>query len=48
MSVIVIGPYRYKVLKQDGNRVLLGWVESATGIEKTRWVLLTNMMKKGA
>lgn len=39
MSQIVIGAYRFNVLKQKGNRVLLGWTESS-GVEKTRWVIL--------
>lgn len=39
MSQIKIGPFTYIVLKQDGNRLLLSWIETS-GIEKTRWVTL--------
>lgn len=38
MSQIQIGPFTFKVLKQDGNRLLIQWFEK--DIEKTRWVML--------
>ncbi len=36
-DVITIGPYKYTVLKREGTRMLLAWVES-TGISKELWV----------
>ena len=39
MSQIVIGPFKYNVLKQDGKRLLLAWTES-DGTQKERWVKL--------
>lgn len=42
MSQIQIGPFKYNVLKRDGNRLLLQWTES-TGVEKTRWVILKTL-----
>lgn len=42
MSEILIGAFRFKVLKQDGSRVLLAWIES-TGEQKERWFNLKNL-----
>lgn len=44
MSQIQIGPYKFNVLKQEGNRLLLSWIESS-GIEKTRWIILNKKAK---
>jgi hypothetical protein len=38
-DVIIIGPYKYTVLKREGRRMLLSWIES-TGIYKETWLLI--------
>jgi len=38
-DVIIIGPFRYTVIKRENSRVLIGWRE-ATGIYKETWLLL--------
>jgi hypothetical protein len=37
-DVIIIGPYRYTVLKREARRMLLSWIES-TGIYREEWLL---------
>jgi len=39
-DVLQLGPYRYKVLKRDGNRALIAFTESQTGIYKEIWLLI--------
>lgn len=39
MSKLKLGPFTFNVLKQDGNRILLSWIEQC-GAMKTRWVLI--------
>lgn len=39
-----IGPYKYTVLKRDGDFVLLSWIES-TGIQNEKWF---NLKRKAA
>lgn len=46
MSQIVIGPYRYTVLKQDGDRVLVSWIDSITGIHKQLWINIKKYNKE--
>jgi hypothetical protein len=49
-DVLQIGPYKYNVIKRDGNRALVQWVES-TGIERTMWLLIKKTaikLNKGA
>jgi len=43
MSAIKIGPYTFKVIEIDGNRIKLEWVESS-GILKTRWFINKGMI----
>lgn len=43
MSAIKIGPYTFRIIKQNGRKVLLAWTE-ASGVEKTRWLTLTPAM----
>jgi hypothetical protein len=38
MSTIMIGPYKFSVLKIDGNRLLLSWI-TRDGIYNERWVI---------
>lgn len=40
-DVIVIGPFRYKVLKRVGTKVLVSWTE-APGIYKETWIKMKN------
>lgn len=40
-DVITIGPYKYTVLKREGRRMLLSWIE-ATGIQREMWLLIKN------
>lgn len=37
-DTIIIGPFRYNVIKRENNRILIGWTES-TGIYKEVWIL---------
>jgi len=39
MGILKIGNTSFIILRQEGRRVLLSWIE-ASGIEKTRWVIL--------
>lgn len=43
-DVIVIGPFRYNILKRETNRILVAWTET-TGIYKETWILLKNGRK---
>lgn len=43
-DVILIGPFRYNVIKRENHRVLIGWTES-TGIYKETWILLKTCRK---
>lgn len=38
-DVLQLGPYKYNVLKREGNRVLLSWTET-TGIYREMWMIL--------
>lgn len=40
-DIIIIGPFRYQVLKKEAHRMLVSWVES-TGIYKETWIILKN------
>jgi hypothetical protein len=39
MNTIKIGPFQYRIIKVDGRRILLSWIET-TGVEKQRWIIL--------
>lgn len=43
-DVIMIGPFRYNVLKREDNRILVAWTES-TGIYKELWILYKSKRK---
>lgn len=43
-DILFLGPYKYNVLKRDGNRVLLSWIES-TGIYKEMWLLIKSSVR---
>ncbi len=38
-DIIQLGPYKYNVLKREGNRMLVSWTES-TGVYKELWLIV--------
>lgn len=44
-DVLNIGPYKYNILKREGNRVLVSWIEAKDNIYREMWLLIKKSMK---
>ncbi len=40
-TILILGT-RFIILKRQANRVLIGWTEKSSGIDKSRWICLKN------
>ncbi len=43
-DVIIIGSFRYTIMRREGSRILVSWVEG-TGIYREMWIIYNGRTK---